>query len=339
MKSVGVLAVVGAFALALMAGSASSTSRQLRVAFVTDIVTPSKAHDLRAAAYRGFLRAVRDFHLQGRVVQSNPTKGLGWTLAALGRQQYDLIFTGIPNSDQDFQAIGTVAARFPRSKFVLIDGVVQALRTRPKNVQGSLWRVEQAAYLAGYLAAVMEKKRPGRDVVGAVGGVSFPPINAFIAGYEAGGRKADPGIKTIHSYANNFLDAAKCRSVALNQIARGAGVEFDVAGLCGLGTLRAAKEKGAWGIGVDVDQSYLGPHILTSVLKGANGQDIYLTVKAFVQGRFKAGGNSVWNLRNGAVGLGKISPKVPRSFVRQVATIRKQIIVGKITVQSALGKQ
>ena len=221
-------------------------------------------------------------------------------------------------------------------KFVLLDGVVQALDTRPKNVQGSLWRVEQPAYLAGYLAALMEKRRPGRDVIGAVGGTSFPPINAFIAGYEAGARKADPGIKTIHTYAENFLDPAKCRAVALNQIARGAGVEFNVAGRCGLGALRAAKEKGAWGIGVDVDQSYLGRHILTSVLKGANGQDIYLTVKALAQGRFKVGGNSVWNLRDGAVGLGRISPKVPRSFVRQVARIRKQIIAGKITVPTTL---
>ncbi len=339
MRRIAALALSTTVALGLLAGSASSTSRQLRVTFVTDIVTPTKAHDLRAAAYRGFLRAVRDFHVDGRVVQSNPTKGLGPTIAALGRQQYDLIFTGIPQSDQEFQAIGTVAARFPRSKFVLVDGVVQALRTRPKNVQGSLWRVEQPSYLARYLAALMEKKRPGTDVIGAVGGASFPPINAFIAGYEAGARKADPGIRTIHSYADNFLDAAKCKSVALSQIARGSGVEFDIAGTCGLGTLRAAKEKGDWGIGVDVDQSFLGPHILTSVLKGANGQDVYLTVKAFLHGRLKGGGNSVWNLRNGAVGLGKISPKVPRAFVRQVETIRKQIIAGKIKVPSTLRQQ
>src|SRR5207247_2934305 len=94
----------------------------------------------------------------------------GPTLAALGRQQYDLIFTGIPQSDQDFQAIGTVAARFPQLTFVLLDGVVQALDTSPSNVQSSLWRVQQPAYLAGYLAALMEKRRPGRDVIGAVGG-------------------------------------------------------------------------------------------------------------------------------------------------------------------------
>jgi basic membrane protein A len=40
-----------------------------------------------------------------------------------------------------------------------------------------------------------------------------------------------------------------------------------VAGQCGLGALDAAKEKKVQGIGVDADQSYLGPHILTSALK------------------------------------------------------------------------
>ena len=42
---------------------------------------------------------------------------------------------------------------------------------------------------------------------------------------------------------------------------------FQVAGGCGLGALDAAKQKKVWGIGVDADQYYLGPHILTSGVK------------------------------------------------------------------------
>ena len=111
---------------------------------------------------------------------------------------------------------------------------------------------------------------------------------------------------------------------------------FDVAGLCGLGVLQAAKERHAWGIGVDVDQSFLGPQVLTSVLKGAHGQDVFLTIEAFVEGKLKTGGDLQWNLDNGAVGLGAISAKVPRAFVRQLERIRGQIAAGKIKVPATL---
>ena len=42
--------------------------------------------------------------------------------------------------------------------------------------------------------------------------------------------------------------------MAENQIAQGAQVLFQVAGGCGIGTLKAADEANKWGIGVDVDQ-------------------------------------------------------------------------------------
>jgi basic membrane protein A len=314
------------------AGHATPGGRQLKVALVTDLIAAPNPHDLRGIAYLGFLRAVKDFGVQGRAFQYNPRQGQRATLESLGRQKYDLILPGIPQSNEDFQAIGAVAARFPRSKFATFVGSVQDFTARPKNLRGSIRHSEQPGYLAGYLAGLMEKRRPGKDVIGSVGGFSIPEVDSFIAGYEAGAKQADPRITTLRSYAG-FLDAAKCKAAARRQIAKGAGVVFNVAGICGLGTLRAAKAERVWGIGVDVDQSFLGRHILTSAVEHGD-IEVYNTVKAFVRGRLKTPGNSVWSLRNGALGLGKISPKVPRPFVRQVGRIRKQIIAGKIKVPS-----
>src|SRR5262249_19883977 len=138
-----------------------------------------------------------------------------------------------------------------------------------------------------------------------IGGTSIPPVNRYIAGFEAGARKADPGIRTLRLYANEFLNQAKCATVAGGGVAKGAGALFPVAGDCSLGALAVAKQKGIWGVGVDVDESYLGRQILTSVLKGDRGQDVYLTIEALAKGRLR-GGNEVWDLRNGAVGLGKV---------------------------------
>ena len=71
----------------------------------------------------------------------------------------------------------------------------------------------------------------------------------------------------MNDYSQDFVDQAKCKEIALNQIAPGSVVVFQVAGGCGLGALDAAKEKNVWGIGVDADQSFLGAQILTSATK------------------------------------------------------------------------
>ena len=87
------------------------------------------------------------------------------------------------------------------------------------------------------------------------------------AGQPCTAKAADPAIKTLHAYSQDFVDQAKCKEIALNQIAQGSKVVFQVAGQCGLGALDAAKGKSLQGIGVDADQAYLGSYILTSAIK------------------------------------------------------------------------
>jgi basic membrane protein A len=171
-------------------------------------------------------------------------------------------------------------------------------------------------------------RRPGKDVIGSVGGQKQPPVDRFIAGYQAGAKAADPGITVLNGYSQDFADQQKCKEIALNQIAEGAGVVFQVAGGCGLGALEAAKQKGVWGIGVDADQSFLGPHILTSAVKRVDTA-VYLAIKSVKDGKFK-GGNVTYGLEDNGVGLGKISPKVPKSEVAKIQKIRADIISGKI---------
>jgi basic membrane protein A len=324
MRRIAALALATALAASLLlAGESAPAERQLRVALVVDLV-PNNPHDFRNIAYQGFRRAVRAFGVQGRLVEYNPREGSIPTITRLARQKYDLIIAS-PDQDKRYAA---VAARFPRTTFVMPEAPYQLLRGKPRNVQGTIWRVEQPSYLAGYLAALMEKRRPGRDVVGSVN--AFDYANAdLVVGYEAGARRVDPGIRTLRGLSHDWLDPAKCEAVALSQIGKGAGAIFNVAGACGLGTLRAAKNNGIWAIGVDVDQSYLGPHILTSVLKRFD-LHAYETIQALVKGRLKTGTNMFMTLRNGGVGLGKISPKVPRPVVRDVERIRRQIIAGTI---------
>ena len=198
--------------------------------------------------------------MRGRVISPDVREDPAGTLSLLARQGYDLIVVELSYSD----ALAAVAPRFPKARFALFDAPLDWLGGVSKsNVQAVVLQPLQAAYLAGWLAARLEQRRSGKDVVGAVGGIDIPPVNDFIVGFRAGARSADPGISVLTGYSDDFLDANKCEAIARSQIARGAGTVFNVAGLCGLGTLRAAKDAGVWGIGVDTDQSFLGashPH-------------------------------------------------------------------------------
>ncbi len=134
-----------------------------------------------------------------------------------------------------------------------------------------------------------------------VGGIKIPPVDTFLAGYKAGARSASRGTTVQIGYSQDFIDQAKCKTIAHEPDRRRLAGRLRVAGPCGLGALDATKERGKWGVGVDVDQSYLGPHILTSAVKRVD-TGIFLAVKGAKSGKgYKRGGNLVFNLKNGGV--------------------------------------
>ncbi|TMK27165.1 MAG: BMP family ABC transporter substrate-binding protein, partial [Actinobacteria bacterium] len=247
-------------------------------------------------------------------------------LTSFARKNYDLI-VGVGFTEAN--AIDTAATQFPKFKFAIVDVDQTTEPHKPPNLLGLLFREQEVGYLVGYLAGLEEKRRPGPDVVGSVGGQKQPPVDRFIAGYQAGAKAADPGIKVINSYSQDFTRQDLCKSIALNQIAEGAGVVFQVAGGCGIGVIRAAAEKNVWAIGVDADQSFIDPqHVLTSATKRVDVA-VFKAIQSVVNGTFK-GGNVTYGLKDNGVGLGKINARVPKSEIAQVNKIRAEIIAGKI---------
>jgi basic membrane protein A len=281
-------------------------------------------------AYLGLERSVRELGIRGRVLTAAPKEGYGPSLSLLARQKYDLVigtFFAAP-------AIDRVAAGFPETRFAIIDFAHDDLANRPKNVVGLLFSEEEAGYLAGHLAALVLTLSPGEEVISSVGGQRVPAVERFIAGYQAGARGANPRVTTLNSYTDSFLDPVKCRSVALSQIAKGSRVVFQVASSCGLGALEAASERGIWGIGVDVDQSHLGRHILTSAVKRIDVA-VFDTIEELARGTLETGRTSRFSLRNRGVGLGTISAAVPHSLKAEVEDVMAEIVAGRIPIASS----
>jgi basic membrane protein A len=306
------------------ATTTTTESAALKIGMVTD-VGGLNDRGFNALAYQGLQQANRQLGVQIQVAESKSPADYVPNLASFARRGFDLVI-GVGYTE--IAAMGAAAKRFPETHFAIVDVSNKDLTGAPPNVLGLLFHEEQVGYLAGYLAGLEAKRLPGPDVVSSVAGEKQPPVDRFIAGYQAGAKKADPGIKTINGYSQDFNDQSKCKAIALNQIAAGSVAVFQVAGGCGLGALDAARQEGVWGIGVDADQSFLGPHILTSATKKVD-RAVFLAIKSVGAGTFK-GGDAVYGLSQGGVGLGKISPKVPKTEVAAVDRIKQQIVAGTI---------
>jgi basic membrane protein A len=313
------------------ASTAAGGAKQLKIGLITDL---GQLNDrgFNQLAYQGLKQSERELGAKGRVIQSASAADYVPSMARLARDGYDLIVAvGYAQGD----AVATAAKRFPDTRFAIVDVSQADLKGTPANAVGLVFKEQEAGYLAGYAAALAEKRRPGPDVIGAVGGMKEPPVDRFIAGYQAGAKKAVPGIEILNGYSQDWDDQAKCKELALTQIGRGAGVVFQVAGGCGLGALDATKERKIFGIGVDADQGYLGPHILTSAQKKVD-RAVFLTVKSIQDGKWRGGRDLTFGLAEGGVGVGKFSPRANKADVSAVEKVKADVASGKIAVPTEM---
>jgi basic membrane protein A len=303
----------------------SANGTTIKVGLVTD-VGGLNDRGFNHLAYLGVKEAQARLGIQYNVSLSASSSEYVPNLTSLARKGYALVI-GVGFTEAD--AIDTAAHLFPHTKFAIVDVDQTTEPHKPPNLLGLLFREQEVGYLAGYLAGLEEKRLSGKDVVGSIGGQKQPPVDRFIAGYQAGAKAADPGVTTLNGYSQDFVKQDLCKAVALNEIGEGAGVVFQVAGGCGLGVITAAREKNVWAIGVDADQAYIDPtHVLTSATKHVDVA-VFKAIQSVVNGTFH-GGNVVYGLKDNGVGLGKINPRVPQSEVAAVKNVETKIVSGKI---------
>jgi basic membrane protein A len=332
------LVVVLLAALAALVGSSSSqaspkTSKAaILVTLVSDI---GKFNDrsFNQSQKEGLDRAKAKLHVRTKALQSNSPSDYIPNLTAGIRAKSNLIISA------GFLLAGdtnTVAAKYPKTKFAITDYDVKGdpFKGR-KNVMGLTYAANEGGCLVGYLAGLMAKRKGGKQVIGAVGGVKIPPVDIWIAGYRFCARKANKNIKVLIDYSQDFVAADKCKTVAENMIAQGAQVLFQVAGGCGLGTLKAAAAAGIWGIGVDKDQYRDAKRILTSGVKRVDN-GVYQAIQKVQNGKFVGGGNLLFNLKNGGMSVGKINPAVPKRFITAMKAVKTKIIKKQIKVPTKL---
>jgi basic membrane protein A len=312
-------------------GSSSSApqGKKIKVGLVTDIGGLND-RSFNFLANKGLEDAKQQLGIEGRTLISKSNADYIPNLSTLAQQKYDLVIAvGFLMAD----ATATVAKKFPSVKFAIIDSSAPQLKGKPKNVQGLLFKEQEAGYLVGYLSGLYAKDNGGS--LSSVGGQKIPPVDHYIAGFQAGAKKADPSVKLLNGYSQDFVDQAKCKEIALDQISKGAKVVFAAAGQCGLGALDAAKEKSMQAIGVDADQSYLGPQMLSSALKKVDVA-VFKEILAVQKDQYKGGTDTLNTVANNGVGIGKIS-QAGAKYKSEIATIQKQLAAGQINPPDTVG--
>jgi basic membrane protein A len=326
-----VAALVASLALVVASiGSASGQQGDYKMAVVTDIGS-LQDRSFNELANRGRI-AIDDLPgFETRVYETKVAADRLPNLLAAANGDFDLVYgTGFLM----FPHLDAIVPRYPDTWFAGIDVTTFLLSKPYPNYIGIQFAEHEAGYLVGYLAALQVTREGKGLTIGAVGANNVPPILKFMSGYIQGAKKANPKVKMLINFANDptFSDQAKCKEQALNQIQKGARVIFQVAGGCGLGVHSAAKEAGIRSIGVDADQAYLGPHVLTSAIKRVDLAVQYLTkyLKAFPNA--KGGRDINYTIKSGAIGLGTTSPKVHPADLAKVEAIEALMKKGQIKI-------
>ena len=227
-------------------------------------------------------------------------------------------------------ALGKVADEFPKTKFGIIDMVVD----KP-NVQSIVFKEQEGSFVVGVIAAKTTKT----GKVGFVGGMDIPLISKFECGYAQGVKYASDGKDEVFANMTGTTPAAwndpvKGGELAKSQMDRGADIVYAAAGATGQGVLKAAADAGKFGIGVDSNQNGLFPgHVLTSMLKHVDvaTYDSFMDAK---KGTWKPG-VEVLGLKDGGVGyaVDKNNEKILTPEAKAAADqAEKDIISGKIQV-------
>jgi basic membrane protein A len=251
--------------------------------------------------------------------------------------------------------LAKVAAQYPDLKFTIVDfaypapfdvpeGIVGHAECVP-NVMGQVFKTDQAAFLAGYLAAGMTKT----GKLGYFGGAKIPTVTIFGVGFQAGmeyyNQVHGTSVELVGwdnatgegLFTGDFADLTKGKEATESLFDEGVDIFMGVGGLIGSPGFDVARERGGYGVWVDVDGYNLLPEardvLLTSVMKNMDNS-CYDVIKTTMDGNFDGCGVYVGDIKNGGVGIAPyhdLESTVPDDLKKEVEDLQAKIISGEIS--------
>jgi basic membrane protein A len=288
---------------------------------------------------RGLERAGGELGFTPEVEEPTPADeppALADAVERLASRPCDLTVTvGGRLADATAQAAGT----HPDKLFAIVDHDYGD--GGPANVRSLTFAIEEAAYLAGYVAAAMSDNH----VIGTYGYAESPTVQAYVGAFRQGILRygAEHGVGNIQLIGDDdgddalrqrFQSTDQARAATEDLIAARADVIFPVAGPSGHGSIEAIQaggggEKLIW---ADTDGGVTFPDagdlFLTSAMKNYDVA-AHETATAAADGSFEAG-LYTGTLANGGVGIAELHDSVPGAIRGEVDELRAEIESGDL---------
>jgi basic membrane protein A len=322
-----------------------------KVGFVTD-TGGIDDQSFNTTQWKGIERAVSELGVEAQFIQSDEATQYEPNLTEFASQGYGLVIASGFFLGGD---LAKVAALYPDVNFSIVDyaypdpfgvpeGVVGNAECVP-NIQGQVFKTDQAAFLAGYLAAGMTKT----GKLGYFGGAMIPTVTIFGVGFQEGMKHYNE----VHGtnveligwdnetgeglFTGDFGDLTKGKEATESLFDEGADIYIPVGGLIGSPGFAVARERGGYAVWVDIDGVNLFPDasdvLLTSVMKNMDNS-VYDVIKSTIDGSFNGCGVYVGDLKNSGVGIAPyhdLESTVPDELKAEIEELAQKIISGEIT--------
>ena len=233
-------------------------------------------------------------------------------------------------------ALKAAAEAYPNVNFIFIDGYPIGF----DNVAGIAFQEEQSGYLAGY-AAVME----GYTKLGFCGGGggTNPACQRFGYGFAQGAEAAAAaqGVKVelnySWAYGASFQASTELQTMATGWYQNGTEAIFACGGSMFASVVAAADAEDGKVVGVDVDQSFESPTVITSAMKGLADATVWAIAKHYAGEFADIGGKSTsLGAKDNAVGLPTATWSLENWSVEDYEALYQDIVDGKVTISADL---
>jgi basic membrane protein A len=300
--------------VAILQGAQSGpASRPFRAA----LISPGSINDhgWNASAWGGLKLIEKE--LGAKVLQQEVTDS-GRFQAAMQSFAADGVEMIVAHGAEYMKAALAVGPRHPDSLFLVSAGTGAG-----KNVAGVIWRYEDAAYLAGFLAGKLSKTRKA----GCVGGFQYPILDSVFAAFQAGARSVVPDFDVRVSYLQSWSDLGAGRATATAMVEQGCDFLFHNADEAGLAVLRVAAERKILAFGCIADQSEREPDaVLASVVSDVPGS--FLRLGREIKDRKFVCRQVEWTLADGIVKLTlnpKLQARIPKEVAAELTALEERI--------------
>lgn len=227
------------------------------------------------------------------------------------------------------------AQKNPKQQFLIIDACTNKAF---KNVSCAVFREHEGVYLAGAEAGLLSKS----GKVGAVDVLDTPQFRRYSDPFAAGAKKVAPKTATGTRFVGGqspFDDSARAKEQANTLLSQGYDQIMAAAAAGNYGVFEAAKAKGAFAYGVDVNQCPSAPGTVVDNVIKRTDIAVEKGIESVLAG--KAGTTVSYGLKEGGISLTGLEAGVDSSkcviadhkeVLAKVKDLRDQIVAGKLTV-------